>query len=393
MFHLLIWCGLYYTIYTLTGCRDFSQYTLAFIHTYSMLVLSISYMYDKSPAMYYPIIKVYMSYFVFDALYIYFCARKYMIYVYHHIGAALVAVAALQGIITPHVLGAYFINIELSNMFVTVYGYTSHKPQYNYINNLALPLLVGTYVPLRTIALSYTTYQMIQDSFMYTSFMLPVLRLVYVGLLLLSYFCSYKIYKIAQKQFKHIANNDFTSINGKVARLVASPDERTFPIIIHIAKMYSMLCYLVYFIPTTPTINRSLLVNFCLFELMYAVVYCLYNILNYRSYYKMIQYRSYYKMIQCGLLHTKFAIVAQNNVIFSIFLYFCCCKSVAIHAVYTLISCNRYTLVGYTVAGGVYTLGIPERYIHNRFAKFFNSVGLTHLILLVADICIAQSIA
>lgn len=118
-----------------------------------------------------------LHYFYFDTLYILTRARDQWPYIIHHVLSIYIGTQFTCTNIPPHAMIPYIFNIELSNTVLTFYTYYNNTPK------LLLPMCL-TYVPLRTFALTYTTYQM------YKSTHDPILHSSYMALLLMSYIYS-----------------------------------------------------------------------------------------------------------------------------------------------------------------------------------------------------------
>lgn len=131
-----------------------------------------------------------INYYGFDSLYIIAVDRQSLPFILHHICAIYMAYQVLQGNVGDSAI-MYFYCIEMSNVFINAYGY---------LRRIKLPVPNGlliataaTYVPMRTIALTWTTYLVVRDNLAYKNDM--YLNAVYSILLLMSYWYSYVLVK------------------------------------------------------------------------------------------------------------------------------------------------------------------------------------------------------
>lgn len=189
----------FFMFYFLTTCfckKIIAQNTLSTANALGVITMKWVYEYigHRSFLMRHGIIMC-MSYFLYDTLIIIFSDLSQWQFIIHHVIALCVGYGISNSIFDAHASSNYLAYIELSNIVMGLWdslkqskdGVIGHA-----LYEIVTPLHCLTYVPLRTIVITKTTYDMILSIKKYHVFFTTMLLLV----LALSYYFSIKMVKI-----------------------------------------------------------------------------------------------------------------------------------------------------------------------------------------------------
>lgn len=269
--HFLQWSSLACGINGFTGSWLKTQYIVSFLHT-----LMIAYSGFASPEYYLTYLSASVNYFIIDSLFILGDIQHQWYYWFHHGIAIFVGMCGDAGYISP-ILIPYMHIIELSNVFLSAWDYTKRNRELIGWHQMLTPMFAWTYIPLRSLVLPYFTYQMIAEAVRMAPWTIALpLVVAYVAIQAMSWWFSKKLYGIARYKLSGRSGN---AIQSRVAQLFAQPDDRWWPVVSYIGKLYLDLWLVLAVLPHHPSSHWMKLVLWM--DLVHIGISWTFNVYNF----------------------------------------------------------------------------------------------------------------
>ena len=428
---ILRWGSVFFSIKLLTNNNSlFAAYACASIFTYYVVLTGIYGRYTNTlheliPAIAYNTI----SFYSYDILYILAFDPKSYTFILHHIGASWIAYSVLQKKIDLDVVTNYFFYIELSNVFINFYSYTSQRPKFRTLSNLLGLLTSITYIPLRTIGLMMTTWYMLLDNYAKTNDV--TLHVLYVSLVPLSFLYSIKL---ARRTWRRIIAYDQTQDRHSPSScqllvrntydLLVRCDERFWPVITFLVKAYVTWYYFFHRFPFLPKVYHIYTTLIVMADYIQITISWLFNIhgLSVRyEYYDFVFINV--KMMVNGVFGIYPYIQQNPSKSCSTLTLMQCVHPILVLAIAKsgmyptasmrtsgiLLSTNfllsiipfawmyndtlaLWTAAAYSFGGAIWYMQFPENYITTRTTKWLNSVGWMHVMTIIGDCLFFESV-
>lgn len=414
LWYTLSWAGVYAATAYTTRDSILSSYITATAFTFLVIVHGLHGFYTNSmhDANHIDTMQEYViAFYLYDSIYILLFARQWLSFVAHHLAAIWITYRNICGTVDTDALVNYVFFIEISNMFINMYSYYQYKKRYDTSRSLLIGVVL-TYVPLRTVGMAITTYYMMVDNFYKNNEL--VLTFLYLALLCMSFMYSVKF----MKRLRALSHDSSTSYANVAARLMFKPDERTFPVVVLIAKMYVNMYLLAVDVPLLPICRWPMVCMSCV-DVLKIFSSWVFNITNFDATTEIIDYLMIHLKITTAsvlsLYYYSFEESMMINDVVRVSMYMqygalsavvyniarhkirpsnnkkCCTRLLLINYIASItpqlvLSKNNYVwyaLLNQVLGAIVWYLGIPESKMTS--VRIMNSVGWVHLFVLFGD--------
>lgn len=361
-----------------------------------------------------------VSYFIFDSMLCLF-QPEYWIYLPHHMIAISLGLLTQTRDIPIKELIDYMFYIEFSNMFLCVWGMTR---KYRHWNNFITPFLAFTYIPVRTFYLPVLTLKMIMSSrILHNDLTAKMLYIstAFTALQFMSWAYSYKLFRIFIKRCDEMRRDykdtcPITQFNHRIAMILTIFDDRWWPVVTYIAKMYVSLYQATHYFPTlSPSIWKAMWL-FLVVDYLHIVASIMFYMYNYVWWSEKLDNTMIHAKITAGgtIAFAAKGKLASYPSVFNLLLLLyiiyrnantCKSKHKTIYnnkQLYGLLYIVQFCLSSYPlilyydkgyigvtlyILGGVlWALEFPEKQFKCRTTCLFNSLGWMHTLVIIADV-------
>jgi hypothetical protein len=171
---------------------EIAQHITSLVHTYVVVMGCILHNYNNVYNTRNIVIPFSIAYFINDSIYIILLNRTQLYFIVHHFMALWMCYMQYIDKTNIKNMSMMFIYIEISNIFLIKWGlFRKNKSNYLEYYNKLKPYTIATYVPYRTLGLTYIILKELIESHDKKSIIVPLL-----SLWLMSVYYSYKLLKI-----------------------------------------------------------------------------------------------------------------------------------------------------------------------------------------------------
>lgn len=396
-----------------------AQYAMGVVHVHGVIVYKILFvLYGDSNTLLTHAMSFSVCYFVFDLLFILIKDRSQKMYIPHHIVSILLGIAVDNNLFDINIVCDYVFFIELSNYFLSIWDLSkNNKNSMRHIYELTTPFFALTYIPLRTVFLSYTTYKMMLSTKDLHIFIWPLLLFI----LGISYWFSYKVWNIFKRKILQYEEDNDTKlyINNIIYKSLKNKSI-LWPIGSYIIKLYINLYYLIFIIPYTHQHTYAMM-YFMYVDVLHIIISIWYNILEWVNWIECVDFMSInFKIFANGFIIYTINYNINSNTTWDTFIYLhliylmslgiylCIHKKIpgdgllnryigsviyvisfsfTVIPIFTFVKSNislYYSFIMYILSLLIWTFKLPEKWY--RHSIVFNSVGWMHVFVSLAEI-------
>jgi hypothetical protein len=334
-------------------------------------------------------------YFIVDSI---FCAliKSHRVYLPHHIGSLVLCYATYIKTLDSLSMTLLVHLAELSNIMLPAYDLTKRYYKNTWMEKNCCIMTLYTYVPIRAFIMPGVVYQIFAGT------ECGLLRMLLSGLQLMSWWFSAKLYSRAE--YNYLKYTDTDSITHMLYKRIFCYDHNWFPFITDLIHLNAALIGLIFYCHTIQTWFAIVISMVC------CCVSCVYYILDMGPAIERLDFSAVnIKITTIGcLLYARIGCFYSMYNIFNIILVACRIGTMhyykleskhtrrlhcAVSVVNSFIALRPLICIGDSRAAYVYAVGaflwvnyLPCYQRGDSLGwKLFNSYGVLHVIVMVAD--------